>query len=99
MVGQIDVDSRMSKQIARGKMHVRVTSRDGHMMLGVLRPRLLRTGKIKLSFTYFTIREFTALLVQKICAHMFPFIPFLYYQMAVLSVIKLKMFDKQNISC
>ena len=44
MVGQIEVDSRLSKQIARGKMHVRVTSRDGQTMIGVLRPRLLRQG-------------------------------------------------------
>jgi len=34
----------MSKQIARGKMHVRVTSRDGQMLTGPLKPRLLRTG-------------------------------------------------------
>lgn len=44
VVGRIDVDSKMSKQFARGKMHVRVTSRDGQSMIGVLRPRLLRNG-------------------------------------------------------
>ncbi|XP_053378679.1 chordin-like [Mercenaria mercenaria] len=46
MVGKVSVDSKMSKQIARGRLHVRVTSRSGATMVGQLRPRLLRTDMI-----------------------------------------------------
>ncbi|XP_060566782.1 chordin-like [Ruditapes philippinarum] len=46
MVGKVSVNGKMSKQIARGRLHVRVTSRTGETMIGVLRPRLLRTGMI-----------------------------------------------------
>ncbi|XP_052819490.1 chordin-like [Mya arenaria] len=48
LVGQVNVDGAMSKQIARGKIHVRVTSRDGQTMTGQLRPRLIRTSGVSL---------------------------------------------------
>ncbi|XP_052241457.1 chordin-like isoform X2 [Dreissena polymorpha] len=44
MIGQLAISRTMSKQIARGKMKVRVTARDGHSIIGHLKPRLNRDG-------------------------------------------------------